>query len=400
MRILKAEIHNLKSDRFADIELPASYEEMEDVFHMVDGTNENCETIINHFNSDINFLGNAELQPCNLYELNYLANLLNQMKEYEQWQFTSLVEIIYQDGNVNISELINTALNVPTLDCFHAPVNSDNDLGKFYVENELLPQLTDLDSISDELYEWVCDHLDLKQIGSEMREQEHGIFTSRGYFVKNEELKDFYDGNPVVPEPKDYVFCLELAEIPVGDEPNDEHTVSLKLPASKEEIQRVLDEIGVKEMSDCCFYGYESVAIPQLSDILGDNNDFDALNHLAEKIVSFDNDNLVKYKSMLEAVQCKDLETAILVYENMDDFNINRNINTPTDYVDKILDNLDLPLKEQFSFYLSKEGYGRILMQYNGVDQTPYGMLIPDLGIKLAEQIQKQQDTMEMNMSM
>ena len=57
-------------------------------------------------------------------------------------------------------------------------------------------------------------------------------------------------------------------------------------------------------------------------------------------------------------------------------------------------------MKEQFSFYLSKDGYGKALMQYNGVDTTSYGMLIPDDGIRLSEQIKKKTPSIEMTMSM
>lgn len=153
-------------------------------------------------------------------------------------------------------------------------------------------------------------------------------------------------------------------------------------------------------MKDCCFYGYESLVVPQLADCYTDNDDFNVLNHLAEKINRFNGDELAKYKAMLEAAQCKDIETALSVYEKMDEFILDRSCITATDYVDKVLESLDLPMKEQFSFYLSKDGYGKALMQYNGVDTTSYGMLIPDEGIRLSEQIQKQTPSTEMTMSM
>ena len=112
------------------------------------------------------------------------------------------------------------------------------------------------------------------------------------------------------------------------------------------------------------------------------------------------------YNPIPKGMQCKDIETALSVYEKMDKFTLDRSCTTATHYVDKVLENLDLPMKEQFSFYLSKDGYGKALMQYNGVDVTSYGMLIPDEGIRLSELLQKdlseqlQNQNTEMTISM
>lgn len=399
MRILKAQVYNPINEAFTDIELPTSYEELVDTLQIVNASNENCAVEIRYFNGDLNPFEGKTIQPCSLYEMNYFATLYEHLQEYEQMQLAGLVGASTSEFP-EMKEIINLTLNTPKLDCFHAPCACDKDLGEFYIDNELLPQLADLDSLSDEQYEWVCSHLDKEKIGREMREQEHGVFTYKGYFVKNEEIKQLYDGNFILPQPCDYIFRLELALIPDGDEPNDQNTLSLKLPASVADIQRALDEIGAESMDDCCFYGYESLVVPQLADCYGDNDDFNALNHLAEKINRLDNDSLAKYKSMLEVSKCDNIYTAITVYEHMDEFILDRNCTTPTDYVDRVLEKLDLPLREQFNFYLSKDGYGRVLMEHNGVENTPYGMLISADGIKLSEQLQKQTDDMEMTMSM
>ncbi|MDD3253784.1 MAG: hypothetical protein PHV18_14645 [Lachnospiraceae bacterium] len=399
MRVLKAQVYNPQNEAFADIELPARYEELEDTLQILNGSNESCATDIRHFLGDVILLENKTVQPCNLYEMNYFATLVDNMEDYRKLQFAGLTEAESTECPT-MEELINLALNLPTLNCYHTPATCDKDLGDFYIDNELLPQLTDLENLTDEQYEWVREHLDEEKIGREMRDQEKGVFTSAGYFVKNEEIKQLYDGTPIVPKPCDYIFRLELALVPQGDEPNDQNTISLKLPASQADVQRTLEEIGADSMDDCCFYGYESLVVPQLADCYGDNEDFDPLNHLAENINRFNGDELVKYKAMLEAAQCQDIETAITIYEKMDDFTLDRSCGTATDYADKILDSLDLPMKEQLSRHISKNGYGKALMEHNGVDNTSYGMLIPDNGIRLSEQMQKQNNDMEMTISM
>lgn len=399
MRVLKAQVYNAENEAYADIELPASYEELQDILQMVNGSNENCVADIQSFLDDFNSFEGKMIQPSSLYELNYFATLVDKMDDYQKQQFAGLVGMESSEYP-EMKEIINLAYNAPVLDCYHSPATSDKELGEFCIDNELLPQLAELDNLPDEQYKWVCDHLDEEKIGREMREQEKGIFTSAGYFVKNEEIKQLYDGNPILPKPCDYIFQLELALIPEGDEPNYQNTLSLKLPASVADVQRALEEIGAKSMDDCCFYGYESVVVPQLADCYGDNEDFHVLNHLADKINRFNGDELAKYKAMLEIVKCKNIDTAVSVYEKMMDFTLDRNCVTASDYADKVLESFDLPLKEQLGFYLSKDGYGKELTKHNGVDKTSYGMLIPNHGIKLSEQMQSQTEGMEMNMSM
>lgn len=399
MRVLSAQVYNAENEAFADIDLPASYEELEDTLQILNGSNESCTADIRCFSGDMSLLENKTVQSCSLYEMNYFASLVDKMEDYQKVQFAGLVEAESSE-HPEMKEIINLALNAPGLNCYHAPVTTDKDLGEFYIDNELLPQLADLESLTDEQYDWVCDHLDKEKIGREMREQEHGVFTYAGYFVKNEEIKQLYEGNPILPKPCDYIFRLELALIPDGDEPNDQNTLSLKLPACVADVQRALEEIGAESMADCCFYGYESLVVPQLADCYGDNEDFKALNHLAEKINRFNSIDLVKFNAMLESVQCQDIETAITVYEKMEVFTLDRNCTTATDYVNEVLKGLDLPMKEELNFYLCKDGYGKALMKHNGVNNTSYGMLIPNDGISLSDQIQKQTNGMEMTMSM
>ena len=399
MRALKAQVYNPQNEAFADIELPASYEELEDTLQMLNGSNEDCTADIRYFLGDVSILENKTVQPCSLFEMNYFATLVDNMDDYQKQQLAGLAEAESSEAPT-MHEIINLALNIPNLDCYHTPATSDKDLGEFYIDNELLPQLDEMDSLTDDQYEWVREHLDEEKIGREMREQEKGVFTCAGYFVKNEEIKQLYDGKTIVPQPCDYIFRLELALIPQGDEPNDKNTISLKLPASQADVQRALEEISADSMDDCCFYGYESLVVPQLADCYGDNEEFDSLKLLAEKINRLNGDELVKYKAMLETAQCQDIKDAMDIYEKMDAFSLDRNCGTAADYADKILDSIDLPMKEQLSRHISKDGYGKALMQHNGVDKTSYGMLISDNGIRLSEQMQKPNNDMEMTISM
>ena len=54
MRVLKAQVYNAENEAYADIELPASYEELQDILQMVNGSNENCVADIQSFLDDFN----------------------------------------------------------------------------------------------------------------------------------------------------------------------------------------------------------------------------------------------------------------------------------------------------------------------------------------------------------
>ena len=384
MRVLKAEVFNPENDTYGDIELPASYEEMEDCLQMLNADNEHCAVDLQYFLGDVSYLEQATIQSCSLYEMNYLATLLQDMNDYQKLQFSGIAQAEGKEFPT-INEVINYALNVPTLDCFHAPATSDSELADFYIDNELLPQLADLENLSDEQYEWFCNHLDLGKVGKEIREGEHGVFTTAGYFVKNEEIKQLYDGNPIVPKPCDYIFKLSI--IP-NQTDNEENLIELKLPASTVDVQKALDEVGAINIQYCCFHSYESLVIPQLKDCDVGNDEFHSLNQLAENINGMSGDDLVKFKAMLEVAQCQTIETAVSISENMEDFGLNRDFTSPSDYVDEYFAILNLPMREQISAYLAKDEYGRALMKEDGVEASSYGMLVPDSGVSLTEQLE------------
>lgn len=399
MRILMAEVYNPQTQRFAEIGLPASYEEMKDALQVINASNEECIADIQEFLGKFKLLNNKSIKPSNLYELNYFASLFSEMQEYEQIQFMGLLES-FEKESPEIKEVINLALNMSKLDCYKVSATTDTDLGRFYIDNELIPQLDNLESLTDEQYDWICTHLDEEHIGREMREQEKGVFTRVGYLVKNQEIAQLYDERPVIPQPADYVFCLELSKIFEREEVKEQNTVSLKLPASESEIEIALETIGAENILDCCFEGYESVVIPQLTEIYGDSNDFNIINQIAKDITKLDDDSIVLYKSMLESVKCSDFQTAEAVYGEMEKFTLEKEHIEPSDYVDKVLKCIDIPLKEELDFYLSKDEYGRALMHHDGVEKTAYGMLIPKNGITLSNQIQKQQTGVEIKMFM
>ena len=86
--------------------------------------------------------------------------------------------------------------------------------------------------------------------------------------------------------------------------------------------------------------------------------------------------------------------------EHRDEVTRDRQCDSPTDDAEKVLDGIDRQMKKEWEGYLSKNGYGRALMQHHGVDETDYGLLIPSNGIKLSEQLENQRQNHGMTMTM
>ncbi len=344
---------------------------------------------------EYDLLAEKELEPCSLYELNHFTVLVENLDEVDQQRFEALTAITCKNDTVTVSELINIAINLNEIDMHYIPVLNDKELGDFYIDNEFVPQL---DNLPMEKADWLLSHIDCEKVGKEMREQEKGIYCSRGYVVLNEELKQLYNGNFPVPQPKNYVFRLEIAKAPIGDIPNDEHTVTLTLPVNDTDIITAVKKVGASTPQECVFYEYEST-IPQLEEVFYDMSDLYTLNELARKIETMKAcGDIPKYKAMLCTLDKFNLQSAVEVTEYLSEFTLECGCETPSEYAMKMLKDIDMPLKDDLLFYLSTDGYGTALMQKNGVEKTPYGMLVPLSGVTLSMQMEQNNQTMTMEM--
>ena len=394
-KVMQAELCNKSGKLYANIELPATFEEMEDCLEKLHSTSEDSKVISAECLMEYDLLAEKELEPCSLYELNHFTALVENLDEVDQQQFEALTVITCKNDTVTISELINLAMNLNEIDMNYIPVLNDMELGDFYIDNEFVSQL---DNLPKEKGDWLLSHIDCEKVGKEMREQENGIYCGRGYAVVNEELKQLYNGNFSVPQSKNYVFRLEIAKSPIGDIPNDEHTVTLTLPANDTDIITAVKKAGVSTPQGCVFYEYEST-IPQLEEEFEDMSDLYTLNELARKIETMKAcGDIPKYKAMLSTLDKFNLHTALEVTEYLSECTLECGCETPSEYAIKMLKDIDMPLKDDLLFYLSTDGYGTALMQKNGVEKTPYGMLVPLSGVTLSMQMEQNKPTMTMEM--
>ena len=112
------------------------------------------------------------------------------------------------NGPITTQELMMLASNVDHCQVL-ADVHSNEDLGKFYVENGFRE---DLDALPDSVY----DLLDYAKIGKQMRESEAGTFTPHGYVVRTEELEPLPEHEPQ----REISYMIRLTLMNHENEPN------------------------------------------------------------------------------------------------------------------------------------------------------------------------------------
>ena len=119
------------------------------------------------------------LDKCDLYQFNALAEQLSTFNEADAIAFEGLVQMELDE--LTIQRMLDLAYSV---DCCHVvpEVRDDAALGRFYVENDFLPEL---EKVPDK----VLELLDYEKIGKTMRQGECSAITPHGYVERHSELK-------------------------------------------------------------------------------------------------------------------------------------------------------------------------------------------------------------------
>lgn len=174
------------------------------------------------------FLAPLMDEEMDLYSLNDLARRISELDAVASISFEGLVqmEIEKKEGPLTIRKLIDLAYSTDC--CNYVPAYTDEELGRFYAENDFLPELED---VSDEIYRL----LDFGKIGKTVREGEGGVFTSRGYVVQTNDLCPFRSAG-----------CDENEVEPMDDMKKDLLALAEGLP-EKEWLMEHLSELSVKE---------------------------------------------------------------------------------------------------------------------------------------------------------
>ena len=279
------------------------------------------------------------------FELNALCQRLAVLNEDELAVVEGLARMEHGGDAlpVPLPQLINLAYS--TDQCYLAEeAVSDDTLGRFCAENGFVPEA---DGLSDETFEL----LDFAKIGRLFRQNEDGVFTRRGYVQRYGEVRNVYQNLDLTPKKPDYSVLLALED---GGE--------VRLPALPEE----LDGAKWGRCLDC-----------QAPALTGAEGSAAAFNQLARRIEMIDGDGqMPKFKALLDAMSCRELDSALLLADGLDRYAFSADLRTPEEVARANL-NVVMP-DDEVEFmepYLKLYAYGQALVEQGGGTLTGYGLI-------------------------
>ena len=333
-------------------------------------------------------------ESMSIFEFNSLTEQLSKLDKRQETALEGLLQMQIKNhmqensGIITVPELMMLAANVNRCHVL-ADIHTDEDLGKFYVENGFRE---DLDALPDSVY----DFLDFSKIGKQMRENEVGTFTPHGYVVRTEELQPLPEHEPQ----RNINYMIRLA---LMNHENEQRTAVLDLPATEQQMQEVQKELDAPEWFDAQFTGCDAIA-PQLNSMLTDVEDLPRINELAKSLQELKaSGQLTKFKAVVGATQCETLDDVFDRLEKLPQYCFEAKIRDKDalvrDELDFVLGGKDAELIYK---HLNREAYAEDVLKQYGAEITPYGMVNrEDLG-PLHEPIseQQQEQTQEPQMGM
>ena len=308
-----------------------------------------------------------------LNELNDLAAQLAALDEVQGIAFEGMFSIAVQrkvnanGGVITLQDLRDLAVSAKT-DCYHVVDAADDaQLGRFYAENEFVPEL---DGISDEVFEM----LDFAGIGRMMRCSENGVFVDSLYVLRDGKLTTAPPVQKTLPEKPGYLFRLTLGLHPdIGDA----RTVTLNLPAAEAELLDAQEQLGVEGWEGVAVIDYDGI-IPYVADFTDLPMELDEFNVLAAAVRDMPSPEkqLPKLKALLKQFEVQDIETAMGLTEHLDDYVLTPEISSPQETaIDQLHFMTDDHSVELLISHVNLYTYGCDLIRKDNAVLSPYGLL-------------------------
>ena len=365
---------NPNSEAYAKLELPASPWEVWDAMdkvRLLDGEKLYLE-IDEYYRFDALAPHLAGLD-ISLNELNDLAERLAKLDEVQGIAFEGMFSIEVQrkvntsGGVVTLQDLRDLAVSAKT-DRYHVVDAADDaQLGRFYAENEFVPEL---DGISDEVFEM----LDFAGIGRMMRCSENGVFVGSLYVLQDGELTAASPVQKTLPGKPGYLFRLTLGLHPdIGDA----RTVTLNLPAAEAELLDAQEQLGVEGWEGVTVIDYDGI-IPYAADFTDLPMELDEFNVLAAAVRDMPSPEkqLPKLKALLKQFEVQDIATAISLTECLDDYVLTPEISSPQETaIDHLRFMTDDHSAELLLSHVNLYAYGCDLIKEDNATLSPYGLL-------------------------
>ena len=308
-----------------------------------------------------------------LIELNDLAALLSPLDEVQEAAFEGLFSMEVQrkvnanGGVITLQDLRDLAVSART-DCYHVVDAADDaQLGRFYAENEFVPEL---DGISDEVFEM----LDFAGIGRMMRCSENGVFVGSLYVLQDGELTTAPPVQKTLPEKPGYLFRLTLGLHPdIGGN----RTTELDLPASEEALAAAQEQLGTLNWENTVVLNYDGI-LPNAAFFADLPSELETFNEIAKAVqdMPFPEKQLPKLKALLEQFEVQDIETAMGLTEHLDDYVLTPEISSPQETaIDQLHFMTDDHSVELLISHVNLYAYGCDLIREDNAVLSPYGLL-------------------------
>ena len=308
-----------------------------------------------------------------LNELNDLAAQLAALDEVQGIAFDGFLRMEVQNkvdtngGVITMQDIRDLAVSAKT-DCYHVVDAADDaQLGRFYAENEFVPEL---DGISDEVFEM----LDFAGIGRMMRCSENGVFVGSLYVLRDGELTTAPPVQKTLPEKPGYLFRLTLGLRP---DFGGNRTAVLDMPASEEALAAAQEQLGTLNWENTVVLNYDGI-LPNAVFFADLPSELEAFNEFAKAVqnIPFPEKQLPKLKALLKQFEVQDIATAISLTECLDDYVLTPEISSPQETaIDQLHFMTDDHSAELLISHVNLYAYGCDIIREDNASLTPYGLL-------------------------
>lgn len=306
-----------------------------------------------------------------LNELNDLAALLSALDEVQEAAFEGLFSMEVQrkvntnGGIITMQDMRDLAVSAKT-DCYHAVDAADDaQLGRFYAENDFVPEL---DGVSNEVFEM----LDFAGIGRMMQCSENGVFVGSLYVLRDGELTTAPPVQKTLPEKPRYLFRLTLGLCP---DFGGDRTAVLDLPASEEALVAAQEQLGTLNWENTVVLNYDGILLNAavFADLPSELEEYNVFTKAARDIPRSE---LSKLKALLEQFEVRDIETALFLTEHLADYVLAPEISSPQETA---IDHLRFIMNREEAVrlipYVNLFNYGETVIHEDNAVLSPYGLL-------------------------
>lgn len=362
------------SEAYATLELPASPWELWDAMEKVrlkDG--EALYMEIDDYYAFEYLAPHLEELDISLNELNDLAARLATLDEVQGIAFEGLFSMEVQKkvnangGIITMQDMRDLAVSAKT-DCYHVVDAADDaQLGRFYAENEFIPEL---DGVSNEVFEM----LDFAGIGRMMRCNENGVFVGSLYVLRDGELTTAPPVQKTLPEKPGYLFRLTLGLRP---DFGGNRTAVLDMPASEEALAAAQEQLGTLNWENTVVLNYDGI-LPNAAFFADLPSELETFNEIAKAVqdMPFPEKQLPKLKALLKQFEVQDIETAMGLTEHLDDYVLTPEISSPQETaIDQLHFMTDDHSAELLLSHVNLYAYGCDIIREDNASLTPYGLL-------------------------